>query len=108
MPQRGYKHGCGRPRGSVASLNGKLSQAQIAAEAARVGLAPLDYMVSVMNDPLCDPIRRDRMAVAAAPFVHQRADDRLGKKAAADLAAEGNEIGTSWQELLQRHRRHDA
>ena len=104
MPQRGYKHGCGRPRGSVASLNGKLSQAQIAAEAARVGLAPLDYMVSVMNDPLCDPIRRDRMAVAAAPFVHQRADDRLGKKQRADLEAVDIDRDTPWERLLRRDR----
>jgi hypothetical protein len=103
MPQRGFKHGSGRPKGSVASLNRKLSQAQIAAEAARVGMAPLDYMISVMNDPLCDPTRRDRMAVAAAPFVHQRIESgSVGKKLRADIEARDIDVGSSWEHLLRR------
>jgi len=107
MAQTGFRHGAGRPKGSVASLNGKLTPAQIAAEAARVGLEPLPYMLSVMNDPTADPIRRDRMAVAAAPFVHQRADDRLGKKLRADIDARDIDVGSSWERLLRRDQTND-
>jgi phage terminase small subunit len=39
---------------------------------------PLDYMLSVMRDPAADLARRDRMAIAAAPFVH----GRIGEEAA--------------------------
>jgi phage terminase small subunit len=55
---------------------------------------PLQYMLDVMNDPNIEGGRRDRMAVAAAPFLHQRAcDQKPGKKEqqkeAADKAAAG-------------------
>ena len=44
-------------------------------------MSPLDYMLSVMNDPEVDDARRDRMAIAAAPYVHVRAADaKPGKK----------------------------
>lgn len=53
----------------------------IAQPAAEAGLSPLDYMLLVMRDEAEDPQRRDRMAMAAAPFVHVRAlDARPGKK----------------------------
>jgi hypothetical protein len=109
VARSGYKHGCGRPKGAVSSIKHPLTPAQIAAEAARVGLSPLNYMLSVMNDELCDPIRRDRMAVAAAPFIHKRADaDRIGKKLRADLEARDNDVGTPWEELLRRDKAHYA
>ena len=41
----------------------------------------LAYMLRVMNDPGTEPERRDRMAIAAAPFMHPRATDvAKGKK----------------------------
>jgi hypothetical protein len=50
-------------------------------------------MLAVMNDKDVEPARRDKMAVAAAPFVHQRADSTPGKKkeqqGAAQKAASG-------------------
>jgi phage terminase small subunit len=52
---------------------------------------PLEYMLKVMNDPGADKDRRDRMAVAAAPFVHGRKAPVGAKeqKAAAAAAARG-------------------
>src|SRR5690348_15307416 len=42
---------------------------------------PLEYMLSVMNNPAVDDSRRDRTAVAAAPYVRIRAGEQaLGKK----------------------------
>lgn len=44
-------------------------------------LEPLDYMLAVMNDATADKDRRDRMAIAAAPFRHARiAEGKKGKK----------------------------
>jgi len=49
-------------------------------------MSPLEYMLSVMNDAGADPSRRDRMAQAAAPFVHARAGEAGKKEAAAENA----------------------
>lgn len=67
---------------------------------------PLDYMLAVLNDPNADATRRDRMAIAAAPYVHARgdegaADKRIGKKAAADEAAKTAGVDTDWGRDLQ-------
>jgi len=49
-------------------------------------LDPLAYMLGVMNDPSAEPERCDRMAIAAAPFVHPRANE--GKKGKKEEQAE--------------------
>lgn len=49
-------------------------------------LTPLQYMLREMNWRRNDPNRRDKMAVAAAPFVHARAGEK-GKKEAKEAAA---------------------
>ena len=36
------------------------------------GETPADYMLRVMRDPSVDHDRRDKMAVAAAPYVHPK------------------------------------
>jgi hypothetical protein len=36
------------------------------------GIMPLDYMLAVVRDPMAGTTRRDRMAVAAAPYCHPR------------------------------------
>lgn len=43
-------------------------------------LEPLAYMLRVMNDPNESKDRRDRMAVASAPYVHPRKGEGGGKK----------------------------
>lgn len=50
------------------------------------GKSPLEYMLSVMRDPDADEIRRDKMAVAAAPFVHGKIGEG-GKKDEKQRAA---------------------
>jgi hypothetical protein len=57
--------------------------------AAKSKLSPLEYMLEVMNDDEADAARRDRMAVAAAPFVHVRPSEKPeGKKEQRQSAAE--------------------
>lgn len=68
--------------------------ADVVAPAEASGMTPLEYMLRVMRDPDEDPARRDRMAMAAAPFVHVRtAAAPVGKKERAaeraDQAAGG-------------------
>src|SRR5215831_115582 len=63
--------------------------AQTAAIVAEIGIGgkatPLEYMLAVMQDPTADALRRDRMAIAAAPYVHPRAGE-TGKKALEAMA----------------------
>src|SRR3954470_14681996 len=103
MPKGGYKAGGGRPRqaNSRRSLLEKGRQAMAAVEAPErldkvsapiepENLDPLAYMLRVMNDPSAQPERRDRMAIAAAPFVHPRANEaKEGQEGGAGRGGEG-------------------
>src|SRR5215472_1730353 len=64
----------------------------------------LEYMLAVMRDATVDAWRRDRMAMAAAPYVHPKAGE-IGKKEAAKKAAkkatETAGTGTEWAGILQ-------
>jgi hypothetical protein len=52
------------------------------------GQSPLDYMLAVMRDNNADVSRRDRMAIAAAPYVHGKPlDQPTGKHAERKEAA---------------------
>jgi phage terminase small subunit len=80
MSRGGFRPGAGRPFGS---LNGtgkprRRIPKDIRDDAAKAGVSPLQFMLSVMNDPYEDDARRDRMAIAAAPFCHARADEVAG------------------------------
>lgn len=48
---------------------------------------PLEYMLRVMNDLDEDKEMRCRMAIAAAPYLHKKADENLGKKGEQDEKA---------------------
>jgi phage terminase small subunit len=109
MPRGGYRPGGGRPLGSKDrvprakiippdSIDPTPDSIEPDAEPPR-GKDPLSYMLSVMNDPSATQYRRDRMAIAAAPFIHRRADD-LGKKRLIEEEARTAHIGTSWEKLL--------
>src|SRR5690606_11095801 len=48
----------------------------IAKEAKKSKMSPLDYMLTVINDDKADQSRRDRLAIAAAPFCHEKVSER--------------------------------
>ena len=93
MARGGFRPGAGRPK-----LEPALVEARRAAR--KEGVTPLQFMPRVMNDPEADVVRRDRMAIAAAPFCHVRAGDMPGKKARAAEAAETAGEGTDWGDDL--------
>jgi len=79
MPRGGYRPGAGRPKGAKSAKAAKPEAAakvpaDVGVEARKAGLDPLSYMLAVMNDDGADDARRDRMAIAAAPFVHAKAE----------------------------------
>ena len=95
MPRGGYRPGAGRPKKASAGAAPKAAAvtvrvpSEVSVEARRAGLDPLSYMLAVMNDEAADEARRDRMAIAAAPFVHAKAADVApGKKEQRQRAAE--------------------
>lgn len=47
---------------------------------------PLEYALGIMNDNTQDEARRDRMAVAALPFVHMKKGEGGKKEQSADNA----------------------
>ena len=81
MVSGGFRPGAGRPKGSKSPKAKPVKVAPDIKKAARQsGMTPLDYMLTVMNDDKSDGDRRDRMAIAAAPYVHARASDTVGGK----------------------------
>ena len=66
-PKRRKVPGSGRKKGTK-------NNATIARETdiAESGMSPLDYMLTVMRDETAHSARRDRMAQAAAPFIHPK------------------------------------
>lgn len=104
MARGGARPGAGRPRKSAMTPEAqKTKKAEkrktvpadqaalpddITKPAAELSLTPLEYMLKVMNDSKSDPMRRDRMAMAAAPFVHMRPSEASpGKRKLQEEAA---------------------
>jgi hypothetical protein len=63
----GKREGAGRKPGSPTKR-----RREIIDEAAKDGITPLEYMLAVLRDEKADTDRRDRMAAAAAPYIHPR------------------------------------
>ncbi len=53
----------GTPNKRTRDFNAAISEA---------GVTPLEYMLAVLRDEKASSDRRDRMAVAAAPYIHPR------------------------------------
>ncbi|MGH7080392.1 MAG: hypothetical protein ACREFU_20120 [Acetobacteraceae bacterium] len=67
MPRGGRRPGSGRPPGAK-----NCRTREIAERAAESGVTPIEYVLAVMLDETVEADRRDRMAVAAAPYIHPR------------------------------------
>jgi hypothetical protein len=67
MKHGGKREGAGRKPGSASVLT-----REIADKAAEGGELPLEYMLRVQRDSSVDHERRDKMAIAAAPFIHPK------------------------------------
>lgn len=65
--QGGKREGAGRKQGSVNRATAEARQKVI-----ETGETPLEYMVRVYRDVTADEARRDDMAKAAAPYIHNR------------------------------------
>lgn len=82
MARGGSRPGAGRPRKEAGKAPAIKSEADAHKPRKSLGgLTPLEYMLGLMNDELVEDARRDRMAMAAAPYVHAKAADAApGKK----------------------------
>lgn len=113
MARGGYRPGAGRPKGAKSSKAKPKTAPQTKSvpkgkskkRSQRKDKSPLEYMLRVMNDPAADPSRRDRMAIAAAPFLHARGAEGAikrspGKKEEAAIAAIGAAENTGWKGLV--------
>ena len=55
-------------------------------------VTPLEYMLAVLADPTADEDRRDRMAIAAAPYVHAKlAMTAIAAKVETSTPCEGSD-----------------
>lgn len=100
MPRGGPRPGAGRPRREPLPTVKTAPDIRAAAKAAK--LSPLDYMLAVLNDETADEARRDRMAQAAAPYVHAKPAPLGdgGKKGEAQVAAATAGAGSDWGDDL--------
>jgi phage terminase small subunit len=57
-------------------------------------------MLDVVNDETADPGRRDKLAIAAAPYCHARVADK-GVKAQRAEAARSAGVDSGWDDDLQ-------
>ena len=86
MPRGGSRPGAGRPK-KVAMPPQEPAKDGDPPKPKGPRRTPLEYMLDVMNDNLADPLRRDRMAVAAAQYEHSKMGEG-GKGKAKERAAE--------------------
>lgn len=109
MPRGGYRPGAGRPKKIRAASAPGVGPAAppaflappVVPETQPGNDMPLDYMLKVMNDPLAEDARRDRMAIAAAPYVHPKQDAVVrGKKDQAAEDAKTAGLGSDWGDDL--------
>jgi phage terminase small subunit len=95
MAKGGYRAAAGRPKGTgkKKGLPGPPDVGE--------GVTPLEYMLAVIRNPAIDVTRRDRMAIAAAPYCHPRiSDQRPSKRDLREEAARTAALGTEWGDDL--------
>lgn len=67
MARGGKREGAGRPSGAVTTRS-----REVAEQASKEGLTPLDYMLSILRDVEADTKDRMWAAEKAAPYVHAK------------------------------------
>ncbi len=101
MAKGGARPGAGRPKTKPEPVD---TMAEAVELARKYGMSPLEYMFKVFNNPEADPLRRDRMSIAAAPFSHAKPSEAsasvAGKKEQQADAAKTAGEGTGWGEDL--------
>ena len=93
----GARRGSGRPKGVL----NRRRPAQFRARDEGQQL-PLDYMLKILNDPAQPQARRDRMAVAAAPYLHARLMGNPTAKAAFEMSEEELETVIEREKAFRR------
>lgn len=80
MARGGKREGAGRPVGAVTRRTREVAEA-----AAREGITPLEYMLSILRDETAEAKDRMWAAEKAAPYVHARlaAVEHTGKDGGA-------------------------
>jgi len=106
MPAGGARPGAGRPRKEISSPKQQTECSfpvdVVAQSKANPGMTPLEYMLTVMRNPDVPDTRRDRMAVAAAPYCHGKiAEQYETKKKRTHMAAAATAKETEWGVLVQ-------
>src|SRR6266436_2251623 len=91
MSKGGRRNGAGRPKGAIG-----LSTRAVIEAAEFGGETPIAYMLRVMRDKEAPDSRRDRMARAAANFMHSKlasipSDDEAGDTEPAAAAETGGD-----------------
>lgn len=104
MARGGFRPGAGRPRKSrdeVAEKTGAVEKdlpqaAEAVVHSEATTFSPLEYLLSVLNDPTAHKDQRFRAAIAAAPYVHPKAEgDAKGVKEKRQEAAKAAAGGGS-------------
>lgn len=67
MARGGKRDGAGRPAGAVTKRTREVGE-----KAAREGITPLEYMLSILRNDAADPKDRMWAAEKAAPYVHAK------------------------------------
>lgn len=100
MANGGRREGAGRKPGVPNKITAETRKA-----AAAGGELPKDYMLRVMRDPTVEHDRRDKMAVAVAPFFHPKlaAIEHTGKDGEALMgeATDSREVAKAVLAILQ-------
>jgi hypothetical protein len=95
MTRGGYRPGAGRPKGSSAKASASDENGE--QDETPTWELPVAYMLRVMNDPRADAARRDRVAIALAPYLHRKQGERGARE---DRQSYAEEKGTEWDGLL--------
>jgi hypothetical protein len=93
----GARPGAGRPRGSKNKR--RPAQQQAAASGQQL---PLEYMLQIMNDRRQPSARRDKMAIACAPYLHARLIANGVAKCSFEMTAAELEAVLKREEAYQR------